>query len=170
MPTHDNISPTTQRFFDAIGSEDTATIREMAAGGFDIAAAEAEYGEGAMERAISFCIDDDRDPTPVLECLMALGADINAAPDQTTPLMIAVWQCNAHLAEWLILHGADVNAILEEDGWTSLDYAYMDQQVRADKDGFHTTADYQRLINMLERHGAKMAQDLPSCPSPPPSP
>lgn len=67
------------------------------------------------------------------------------------------------MAEWLIDHGADVNAILAEEGWTPLNYAYMDQQVRGDKDGTHTTADYQCLNDMLERYGAKITQDLPSC-------
>jgi ankyrin repeat protein len=90
-------SETTERFFDAIERADEARLRAMVAEGFDIAAAEAERGEGALEYAVFFHANID--PRPVLRLLLELGADVNACIDGTTALWLAVIQSDVEVAE-----------------------------------------------------------------------
>jgi ankyrin repeat protein len=156
------ISPTTQRFFDAIRDADVTTLRSMVAEGFDIGAAELEYGQGAVEEAVEAHFDGD--PRPVIKALLELGADINAYVDETNALLKAVWHCDVELVEWLILHGADINFVHREGmtRQTALDFAFADQQIsESDPNcGYPSPAEYKRLIDMMQHHGARTADEL----------
>jgi len=52
---------------------------------------------------------------PILQLLLAAGADINLKYNGHTPLTSAIVAQNAHIAIYLIEHGADVNCVVEDN-------------------------------------------------------
>ncbi len=75
-----------------------------------------DYGNNAMHVAAM------RGNLDEAKLLAALGAEIDAVNEKRTwsPLMIALNEQHAEMAQWLINQGASVNQVDQEQGWTPL--------------------------------------------------
>lgn len=83
-----------------------------------------------------------------LELLQRLGLSIESRDRYgSTPLMDAIECHEVEAAEWLLEHGADVNAC-DKDGWTSLHNAYA-TSLEYEEEGIPSP-----LIAVLEKYGA----------------
>lgn len=83
-----------------------------------------------------------------LELLQRLGLSIESRDRyRSTPLMDAIECHEVEAAEWLLQHGADVNAC-NKDGWTSLHNAYA-TSLEYEEEGVPSP-----LVEVLERYGA----------------
>jgi uncharacterized protein len=122
----------------AVVTNDVIALQQYLTGGFDPNKRVDQFGSTLLQYAVMD--PNHKDNQPLVELLIAHGADVNLANNQgVTALALASTYGRADLAQILVAKGANVNA-KAADGSTPLSRAL--------------TMHNQAMITLLQNHGA----------------
>lgn len=126
---------------------DTATVRELLAGGVSVNSRDTSYlQEGWTPLHHAACSGRPS----VVRCLLAEGADVNARSKAgDTPLHKAAWRGHVSIAELLLTHGANANATNNREPWPATGLTPLDIATKF-SDGPHNA-----VAALLRKHGRK---------------